>query len=240
MGISKDLLITGTGCRSDIADQWLGPINDAMDKFAISASNEGIAAFLANVGVESNGFLSEVENMNYSATRLAQVWPFRFAADPHQSTKVPNTLAISIGGNPKAVANNVYANRLGNGDVASGDGWKYRGVGPIQLTGKSNIQGFFAAAGMPLDTDPNTLTEPENGALSAAYFFAKSGALDAVNRGLGFSASVKCVNGSLPCAANQGDLRTSRYNTVMAAFAQAQKSAPTKTATKQSQKSSDD
>lgn len=90
------------------------------------------AMFLAQCGHESAGFTRFTENLNYSADGLLSVFGKRFAAKKAQEyAKMP-----------EKIANYVYANRLGNGDEASGDGWKYRGRGLIQITGKKNYIDF--------------------------------------------------------------------------------------------------
>ena len=78
MKITKDILITGTGCTTDRAIKWLDDVQAAMDKFHIE-SPRAIAAYLANIGVESGGLVSLVENLNYSAQGLANTWPRRYA-----------------------------------------------------------------------------------------------------------------------------------------------------------------
>lgn len=227
MGIklTSAILMTGTGCTSAVAGAWLAPMQAACDKFGVSDTPEGLASFLANVGVESLGLTALVENLNYSAQGLANTWPFRYAVDSHVAHKIPNAIAYQLNRNPVAIANNVYANRMGNGSEASGDGWKYRGQGPIQLTGHDNIIAFFKAAGLPLDTNPELLQQPELGAMSAAFFYSK------LSKALACSASsfddtVKQVNGQAPCAANQGDLRRTRYEAALALLQAAAKPAP--------------
>ena len=100
-------------------DVWCPALNTAMSRFQIN-SVERAAAFLAQVAHESNQFRNLVENLNYSADRLVNVWPKRFptleAATPYERQ-------------PEKLANYVYASRLGNGDSASGDGWRFRGRG---------------------------------------------------------------------------------------------------------------
>lgn len=97
------------------------------------------------------------ENMNYSAARIRQVWPSRFksveAAKPYAN-------------NPQKLANKVYAGRLGNGNEASGDGWRYRGDGLVQLTGKANYEKFNVSPGMDLKTAVYVLFE---GMLTGAF-----------------------------------------------------------------------
>jgi putative chitinase len=153
---------------------WAPLLDTACARFQINTPKR-LAAFLATVGVESSHLTATVENLNYSAQGLANTWPSRYAVDPHAKVKVPNAQANGLARHPEAIANNCYAGRNGNGDEASGDGWKYRGQGLIQLTGKGNIQAFFKAVGLPIDTDPATLQQPANGALSAAWFWSSNG-----------------------------------------------------------------
>ncbi|MET0267595.1 MAG: hypothetical protein ABW202_18515 [Duganella sp.] len=109
------------------AAQWIVPINDSMKTCAIDTPVRQ-AAFLAQVLLESSEFHQLQEALSYSAERLHQVWPQRF----------PNLeVAAAYSHNPQKLANHVYAGRMGNGDEASGDGWKYRGCGLIQLTGRN-------------------------------------------------------------------------------------------------------
>jgi putative chitinase len=102
---------------------WADPIKKGCLRFGIDTVRE-IAALLAQAGHESAGLTQLSENLNYSAQRLAEVWPTRFAADPKAAVKSPNTLALQLQRNPEAIANSVYANRMGNGSAASGDGWR--------------------------------------------------------------------------------------------------------------------
>lgn len=225
MKLTLELLMVGTGCSSTDAGKWLAPIQAACDKFGIDTP-EGVASFLANVGVESASLTVLVENLNYSATGLANTWPNRYAVDPHVLHKIPNSIAYTIERQPVAIANNVYANRMGNGSESSGDGWKYRGQGLIQLTGRDNTLKFFAAAGLPLNTDPAVLQEPQQGAMSAAFFYTTlSNALACSSKS--FDDTVKAVNGQGPCAANQGDLRRKRYEAAWPLAQALAKPAPT-------------
>lgn len=119
---------------------------------------------------ETGGFQKFRENLNYSAAGLANTWPDRYALNVKDPVKVPNALAFSLERNPVAIANTTYANRMGNGDVASGDGWKYRGVGAIHLTGKTNVERFAAYVKRPdLVANPDPI-EVEL-AFEAGYYF---------------------------------------------------------------------
>lgn len=117
-------------------EKWCNAFNAVFPKYSIN-SKERVAMFLAQYGHETNGFTRLEENLNYSAKQLANTWPNRYSATSNKPY-VPNELANKLHRNPVAIANNCYANRMGNGSELSGDGWKYRGRGIPQLTGKSN------------------------------------------------------------------------------------------------------
>jgi len=120
-----------------------------------------LAHFLAQCHHESGGFKHAVENLNYSATRLQQVFPKHY-----QST----ALAANHARKPELVGARVYANRMGNGNEQSGDGFYRRGRGYIQLTGTDNHQDFFSTMGLPADSDPELISKVYPLA-SAAWFF---------------------------------------------------------------------
>jgi putative chitinase len=148
------------------AAEYLPGFQDVVSRYDLLTANR-FAMFCANLAHESGNLTVERENMNYSAKRLAQVWPKRYA----NAAGTPNALALSIAGNPEAVANNVYANRMGNGDAASGDGFKYRGGGLIQLTGKTNYQAFSNSIGVDLVINPDLIEEPRYAVLSAGWYW---------------------------------------------------------------------
>ncbi|CAB3768177.1 glycoside hydrolase family 19 protein [Paraburkholderia humisilvae] len=143
------------------AQQWLNPLNHAMAEWSIDTPYRQ-AAFLAQTLHESGQFRYLSENLNYSAQRLRQVWPARFPSDEK---------AQQYAGNPEKLASLIYADRLGNGNEASGDGWSFRGRGLIQLTGRENYE--RCAQGLQLDLlkQPDLLQEPEGAARSAAWFW---------------------------------------------------------------------
>lgn len=171
------LLIRG-GVDNVTADKWAPYFFKYFAKFNM-LKPEVINHFLANVLVESNYLKSLRENLNYSAQGLANTWPNRFSSTGRKGG-APNNLATRIARNPEAIANHTYANRMGNGDVLSGDGWKYAGKGPFQLTGKDNYRRFFSYMKLPLDSNPNLLAEPDLGVLSAIWYW-----LAATGRDLG-------------------------------------------------------
>ena len=122
------------------SEKYLDGINQTLDKYDIS-SNSQIAMFLAQITHECGDFHEIVENLNYSAAGLIATWPSRFDANS----------ASLFAHNPEHIANYVYANRMGNGGPETGDGWKYRGRGAIQITGSDEYHA--CAKGLGLDVD---------------------------------------------------------------------------------------
>lgn len=142
-------------------------LNDALAAWKIT-NKQSVAAFLGMVLGESGGLHVFAENMNYSsADRLCKVFSSVFKTRED---------AIPYVSNPKALASRVYANRYGNGPESSGDGWKYRGMGAIQLTFKAGILAYFKSAGIDPATDPaSVLTKPHGALDSAAWYFVSRG-----------------------------------------------------------------
>jgi len=147
------------------------------------------AHFFAQTSHESGGFKSLSENLNYSADGLVKIFRKYF---PDIS------VATAYAKNPEKIANKVYSNRMGNGDEASGEGFKYRGRGAIQLTGKDNYAAFAKAIGRP-----DVLTNPDivSGELafeSALFFFDKNKLWDICDKGISdetITALTKRING---------------------------------------------
>lgn len=159
----KTLQIVLPKCKTP--QDWVTALNPALAKFEIN-SKARIASFLAQTGHESGQFNTLIENLNYSAARLMVVWPKRFPS---------LAFAMKYERNPEKLANLVYANRIGNGNEASGDGFKYRGRGLIQLTGRSNYVAASTVLGFDLIKRPDDLLTPKIAALSAAWFWASHG-----------------------------------------------------------------
>jgi len=134
-------------------------IPEAAAKFGIT-TNLRLAHFLAQCALESANFTAVAENLNYSAQRLLQVFPKYFK----------NVDANAYARNPQKIGSRVYANRMGNGDEASGDGFKYRGRGYIQLTGKNNYQSFTNHIGEDCVANPD-LVATKYPLASAGFFF---------------------------------------------------------------------
>jgi len=144
----------------EIIQQYVEYLNDVMGFYEIN-NKQRIAMFLAQVGHESGGLRTIKENLNYSADRLKVIFPKYFrGVDPNGYAR-----------NPEKIANLVYASRMGNGNEASGDGYRYCGRGLIQLTGKSNYQAFAQDMGWTLEDATAWLAEPEGACWSAGWFW---------------------------------------------------------------------
>jgi putative chitinase len=145
--------------RGHIPDAVLAQIPDTAAKFNIT-TNLRLAHFLSQCGHESGNFTAVKENLNYSADGLLKIFPKYFGGG----------LNASYGRQPEKIANRVYANRMGNGDEASGDGYSFRGRGYIQLTGKDNYTAFGKAIGEDILSNPD-LVATKYPLASAAFFF---------------------------------------------------------------------
>jgi len=150
--------------KTEKLEGFVEGLQDACDRFEINTTSR-LACFLAQVAHESGGFNAVKENLNYGAQGLVNTFKKYFptleAARPYER-------------NPEAIANRVYANRMGNGDEASGDGFKHRGRGLIQLTGHDNYASFAADMGMTIDEAIDYLETYEGAAMSAAWFWWKN------------------------------------------------------------------
>lgn len=143
----------------------------AMDMYGITTTNRK-RAFLAQIGVESAQLSATVENLNYSSTGLQKTFRKYFPTA---------ALAQQYARKPEKIANRVYANRLGNGSESSGDGWRFRGRGLIQCTGKSNYAACdtkmmrYPGECVSILDNPDVLAQPNYASLSAAWWWANAG-----------------------------------------------------------------
>ena len=150
--------------RNPYIDQWCGALNKLLPDYGIDTPQR-VASFLAQCAHESGGFTALHENLNYRAATLRKVFPKYFPDDAiaEQYASQPNKQEL--------IANRVYANRMGNGDEASGDGFRYCGRGLIQLTGKSNYSNFADSIDTPVESIPEFLTTFEGAIQSACWFW---------------------------------------------------------------------
>ena len=150
-------------------DDLFQALSAVFDKYQITSVNR-VAGFLSQCGHESNDFTALKENLNYSAEGLVKTFKKYFptldAAQPYARQ-------------PQKIANRVYADRMGNGDEASGDGWTYRGRGAIQLTGHDKYTAFAAAIGKSID-DTVAYCETLPGAIESACWFWQTRGLNSL------------------------------------------------------------
>ena len=156
--------------KGHIPDTVIAQIPAVMEKFQINTPLR-LAHFLAQCGHESGGFRLTKENLNYSAKGLMGIFKKYFT----KADKTPDTAKAALyERKPEKIANLVYANRMGNGAEASGDGAKFCGRGYIQLTGKDNYTAFGKSINEDLTVDPTSVAG-KYALLSAAWFFSKNG-----------------------------------------------------------------
>ena len=145
-------------------DHWYEALCQILPDYEIDTPQR-VAAFLAQCAHESGEFVWLAENLNYKAASLRKVFPKYFPTDE---------LAAQYANKPEKIANRVYANRMGNGPEESGDGWKYRGRGPIQLTGSANYKAFAQEMfddWQNLYDNPDWVTADRDFALMSAIWF---------------------------------------------------------------------
>jgi len=145
-------------------DHWADALNNILPDYGIDTPQR-VAAFIAQAAHESGNFNALHENLNYRAATLRKVFPKYFPTDElaNQYASQPNKAEL--------IANRVYANRMGNGDEASGDGYRYCGRGLIQLTGKNNYQAFADSIETPVEEIPEFLQTFEGAVQSACWFW---------------------------------------------------------------------
>ena len=172
-----------------VAGVFVPVLNTAMSRYQIVGAKR-IAAFVAQVGHESGHLTRLVENLNYSADALRKTWPSRFDAE----------LATAVARKPEQIANIAYGNRMGNS--TPGDGWKYRGRGLIQITGKNNYRACGEALGLDLIAQPELLEKPQHACMSAAWYWASRGLNTLADAG-SFSKITQRINGGQTGAADR-------------------------------------
>ena len=168
-----------------VAGVFVPALNRAMARFDIGSPVRQ-AAFLAQVGHESMQLTKLSESLYYKdAERVAQLFKYGFDLN-HNGRVDPVEVAFAQGylRNSEKMANRVYADRMGNGPEASGDGYRYRGRGLIQITGRDNYRLCGKALGLPLLDRPELLEQPEYAALSAAWYWWDRGLNDLSDAGL--------------------------------------------------------
>jgi len=147
-----------------IGAEWLEPLEATFKRFGIDDVRKQ-AAFIGQCSHECNHFRVLEENLNYKAATLERLFGHKFK--PEEIPQYANQ--------PQRIANRIYANRMGNRDEASGDGWLYHGRGCIQLTGHDNYWHFGQAVGQDFVKNPAPVAQPMYAAMSAGWFWATHG-----------------------------------------------------------------
>ena len=166
-----------------VAGVFVPVLNTAMSRYQIVGLKR-VAAFIAQVGHESGHLTRLVENLNYSADALRRNWPNRFNVE----------LASAVARKPEQIANIAYGNRMGN--TSTGDGWKYRGRGLIQITGRANYKACGVALSLDLINQPELLEKPQHACMTAAWFWATKGLSTLADEGK-FETITQRINGGL-------------------------------------------
>ena len=171
---------------------WAAVLNSLLSSHGLDDPRR-LAAFLAQVGHESSQFDRLEENLKYGAAGLRRVWPNRFPTDE---------IANAYAGKAAKIANRAYGGRLGNGNEASGDGYRYRGRGLIQLTGKTNYAQADRGLGLRLVANPEVLAKDRSIAARVAMWFWDSRGLSALadahpgdDEDLDFAQITRAING---------------------------------------------
>ncbi|WP_297200370.1 glycoside hydrolase family 19 protein [uncultured Pluralibacter sp.] len=194
------------GISAELATRWFPHIDAAISKFAITAVDD-VAMFIAQVGHESDGFKSLVESFNYSVDGLKKTFGHRLT--DYQCEMLGRVPGKQVAHQPQ-IANIVYGGR--NGNKSPGDGWRYRGRGLLQITGRENYAKCGGAMGIELLDAPELLEQERYAARSAAWFYTTRGCM--LYSG-DIARVTKIINGGL----NGLEDRRSRYAAARAALA---------------------
>lgn len=215
ISITAELLSAAVGCTPTVGAKWATPIADACHMAEITTAPR-VAAFLAHIGHESAGLTALVENLNYSAEAIRNA---AARSKPGTRWRSLGPRADRLARNPVALANAAYGGRMGNRDEAGGDGWRYRGRGLMQNTGRAN----YAAVRDGLRrvypdcpdfvAEPDALAEPRWAALAAAMYWRDQG-LNALADAGDFDATTRRINGGSNGVAD----RRARYERAKAAL----------------------
>ena len=167
-----------------IGAEWVDALNETFSRFNITTNNQ-MAMFIGQCSHECGNFRLLEENLNYKAATLMKLWPRRFP-----TLEKANDYA----GNPKKIANSVYCSRMGNRDENSGDGFRFRGRGIIQITGHSSYFHAGKALGVDFVSNPDLVSNPKYAALSGGWFWSTHN-LNAPADALDYTKVTKIING---------------------------------------------
>ena len=167
-----------------IGAEWVDALNETFSRFNINSNNQK-AMFIGQCSHECGNFRLLEENLNYRAETLMKLWPKRFPS---------LEFAKQYEKNPRKIANSVYANRMGNRDEASGDGYRFRGRGALQCTGHSTYFHAGKALGVDFVMQPDLVATPKYAALTAGWFW-ETHKLNPPADALDYTKVTKIING---------------------------------------------
>jgi putative chitinase len=170
--------------RLHIGAEWIDALNETFTRFNLTTNNQK-AMFIGQCSHECGNFRLLEENLNYRAETLMKLWPKRFPS---------LEFAKQYEKNPKKIANSVYANRMGNRDEASGDGYRFRGRGALQCTGHSTYFHAGKALGVDFVMQPDLIATPKYAALTAGWFW-ETHKLNPPSDALDYTKVTKIING---------------------------------------------
>lgn len=189
--------------------QLVDALNATLDRFSVSQEPRRVRYFVAQAAYETAYFTKWVEDLTYTTPeRLVAVWPSRFTCNANACVRQQPGIASTLQGlayapdyvnNAEALANLVYASRNGNGNVASGDGWRYRGRGAFHLTFRNNYANaskFLFQDANVLINNPDSVMQFENGCLTAGWFWSING-LNAQADADAFTRTTQLINGAV-------------------------------------------
>ena len=194
-----DNILLNVGVRPSFIQRYSVELEKSMILYQIDNKNQQ-SMFLAQILHESAMLSRVIENLNYSELGLLKVFKKYF----------DRNTAKRYARNPERIANRVYANRMGNGNEDSGDGWKFRGRGLIQLTGKDNYADCGKGLGVNLLSNPDYLIAPVGATRSAAWFWKDKKLFHSANKG-DIETNTKLINGGF----NGLDHRTDLYSKIL-------------------------
>jgi putative chitinase len=175
--------------RMHIGPQWVDPLNETFERFNIVTPNQQ-AAFIGQCAHESGNFRVLEENLNYRAATLLKLFP----RTPRRTWGFTPEEAAEYERQPKRIANRIYGNRMNNRDEASGDGFRFRGRGILQLTGAANYHHAGQGLGVDFIMEPDLVATPQYAALTAGWFWDTQ-KLNALAEAGNWLALTKRING---------------------------------------------
>lgn len=204
--LTEQRLADAMGITESAAGLWVAHVNSALSLCGCSTA-EHVAMWIAQVGHESAGLTRLVESLNYTPDGLMATWPTRYT----RARAIEHGRTQDKAADQRAIAIHVYGDRLGNRQ-GTDDGWRYRGRGPIQVTGRANYRECGQTIGADLEAEPSLLELRSTGAASTAWFWRK-------HKLTGFGGDVLSVTRRINGGTNGIDDRQRRYQRALSVLA---------------------